>query len=99
MNNEQHDLKEFLEESGDTRGHADSVDVTSNCELRHNGDCNARMPMTDANSGMSIAVRVESNTGTPGLDFPPNGVPVFFEHLPFPPWAKLKTGVEQKVVP
>ena len=98
MEDEQHDLKEFMEEGGDARGHADSVDVTSNCELRQDGDRDPRAPMTNTNSGMRIAVRVDSNTGTSGLDFPPNGVPVFLEHLPLPPWAKLKTGIEQKVV-
>jgi hypothetical protein len=98
LDNEQHDLKEFLEESGDTGGHADSVDITSNCELRHNGDRDPGMAMTDANSGVRIVVRVDGNTGTSGLDFPPNGVPVFLEHLPLSPWAKLKAGIEQKVV-
>lgn len=98
MDNEQHNLKEFLEEGGDARGHADSVDVTSDCELGDNGDGNARMSMTDTNCGMRIAVGVDSNTSTASLDFVPNGVPVFFEHFPLASWAKLKTGIEQEVV-
>ena len=98
MDNEQHDLEEFLEEGGDAGGHADSVNVTSNSELRDNSNGNARMSMTDTNCGMRIAVSVDSNTSTTSLDFVPNGVPVFFEHFPLASWAKLKTGIEQEVM-
>ena len=98
MDNEQHDLEEFLEEGGDARGHANGVDITPDRELRDNGDGNARMSMTDTNCGMKIAVSVDGNTSTTRLHFMPNGVPVFFEHLALPPWAKLKTRIEQEVV-
>lgn len=87
-----------MEEGGDARGHADGVDVTSDRELGDNGDGNARMSMTDTNCGMKMAVSVDGNTSTTRLDFVPNSVPVFFEHLPLAPWAKLKTGIEQEVV-
>lgn len=87
-----------MEEGGDARGHADGVDVTSDRELGDNGDGNARMSMTDTNCGMKMAVSVDGNTSTTRLDFVPNGVPVFFEHFPLAPRAKLKTGIEQEVV-
>ena len=98
MDDEEHDLEEFLEEGGDARGHADGVDITSDRELGDNGDGNGRMTMTDTNRRMKIGVGVDGNTSTTGLDFVPNGVPVFFEQLAVPSWAKLKTRIEQKVV-
>jgi len=87
-----------MEEGGDARGHADGVDVTSDRELRDNGDSNARMSMADTDCGVKIAASVDSDTSTTRLDFVPNGVPVFFEHLPLAPWTKLKTRIEQEVV-